>query len=194
MERQHLSERIDANRIYLRKHELALAETMFRYVDQDRERLDQFMPWAKFVKTPEDERVYIQLTHDKWNQFELYDFGVFRRDDDVYMGNVGIHSISWINDRCEIGYWILGQFEGQGYMSEAVEALLGELFQRGFNRVEIRCSQLNQRSASIPRRLGFQLEACLEQHTLENGQYRDTLIFALLKSVYTSRQVEEKKS
>lgn len=68
------------------------------------------------------------------------------------MGNLGVHTISWENDRREIGYWILGQFEGQGYMTEAVDAVTAELFRHGFNRVEIRCSSLNSKSAGVPER------------------------------------------
>ena len=39
------------------------------------------------------------------------------------MGNSGVHIAQWESRCCELGYWILGDFEGQGYMSEAVTAL-----------------------------------------------------------------------
>ena len=77
------------------------------------------------------------------------------------MGNLGVHTIAWESRCCELGYWILGDFEGRGYMSEAIIALESVLFELGFQCLEIRCDALNQRSAKLPQRLGYTLEATL---------------------------------
>jgi RimJ/RimL family protein N-acetyltransferase len=181
-----LPEQIAAERITLKKHSLEIAEQMFGYVDQDRERLRVFLPWVDSTRSVEDERGYIKMTHDKWASNELFDFGIFRNSDSLYLGNCGIHSIAWPHNRCEIGYWILGAFEGQGFISEAVRALEKTLFEIGFNRVEIHCSSSNARSASVPRSNGYQLEGTLRQDAIENGTYRDTFVFAKLKSDWLS--------
>jgi uncharacterized cupin superfamily protein/RimJ/RimL family protein N-acetyltransferase len=183
MEKCHLPERIESSRIYLKKHSIDLAETMFQYVDEDRERLMRFLPWVKFTAKIQDEVDYIKMTHEKWDRYELYDYGIFSKDKNIYMGNVGIHTISWASDRCEIGYWILGRFEGQGYMSEAAATLTNTAFEMGFNRVEIHCDPENIRSANVPKHLGFCFEARLAQHTKDhNGNSRDSFVFARLKS------------
>jgi ribosomal-protein-serine acetyltransferase len=183
MEKRHLPERIESTRIYLKKHSTDLAETMFQYVDEDRERLARFLPWAKLKKKVEDEVDYIKRSNDKWDHHEVYDYGIFSNDENTYMGNVGVHSISWANDRCEIGYWILGKFEGQGYVSEAVAALTNAAYEIGFNRAGIHCDPENIRSANIPKSLSFRFEARLTQNSKDQyGNYRDTLVFARLKS------------
>ena len=92
------------------------------------------------------------------------------------MGNLGVHTIAWESRCCELGYWILGDFEGRGYMGEAIIALESVLFELGFQCLEIRCDALNQRSARLPQRLGFQLEATLRTE-LESPAYRDTMVF-----------------
>ena len=38
--------------------------------------------------------------------------GFFRKEDAVSMGNLGVHTIAWESRCCELGYWILGDFEG----------------------------------------------------------------------------------
>lgn len=83
MEKKHLPERIDAKRLYLQKHDLATAETMFKYVDQDRERLARFLPRVDFTKTVEDEIKYIKLSHENWAGFARYDYSIFRKQDGV---------------------------------------------------------------------------------------------------------------
>ncbi|MBP9707177.1 MAG: GNAT family N-acetyltransferase [Oligoflexales bacterium] len=96
-------------------------------------------------------------------------------------------SLSRENNRCEIGYWISGVFEGKGYISDALAALEISLFDIGFNRIEIHCSSLNSKSMSVAKRNSYQLEAYLKQEEIKNGAYRDTLIFAKLASIRTRK-------
>lgn len=123
-----------------------------------------------------------KFANRRWEKNELYDYGIFRKSDNLYMGNVGVHSIQWKTEVCELGYWILGDFEGQGYVSEAVRAIEQACFANGFERVEIRCSSVNFRSASVPMRLGFLLEGTLRSNQKDNGIRRNTLLFARLRS------------
>ncbi|KYG64596.1 GNAT family N-acetyltransferase [Bdellovibrio bacteriovorus] len=178
----HLPETIAASRVTLKKHRIELATEMFRRVDEDRERLGKFLPWVAWTKGIHDEREYIEMTHKQWADFKMFDYGVFLNDGDVYLGNVGVHTIAWEHNRCELGYWIVGGYEGQGYVSEAVKALEKVLFDEGFFRIEIRCSGANARSASVALRCGYMLEGRLRKHCIENGQRRDTLIYAKLKN------------
>lgn len=190
MKKLFLPNEIEASRVVLRKHSLELADQMFRYVDQDRKRLREFLPWVDSTRMINDEINYIRMTQEKWEQYSLFDYGIYRKSDSLYMGNCGVHSIAWEHDRCELGYWILGAFEGQGFMSESVRALENILFEVGFNRVEIHCSSLNLRSANVPRANGYRLEGVQRQDVIENGKYRDTFIFAKLKSEYQNRNAK----
>jgi RimJ/RimL family protein N-acetyltransferase len=182
MDKKAPPERIEGARVILKQHALAEAARMFEYVDRDRQRLRQFLPWVDAVESVEDERAYIESTIAKWASFDYFDFGIFRIGDGVYLGNAGVHSIAWGDDRCELGYWILGEFEGQGFISEAVTLLEKACFAIGFHRVEIRCSSRNQRSANVPKRCGYQLDGLLRQDAVENGGYRDTLVFSKLST------------
>ncbi len=110
----------------------------------------------------------------------MFDFGLFRKADGTYLGNIGVHSIAWKHRRCGLGYWMLGAFEGQGYMSEAVGLVERAAFALGFHRIEMRCSSANARSASIPRRNGYRLDGVLRQDAIEDGAFRDTLVFSKL--------------
>lgn len=190
MEKVFLPNEIESKRIVLRRHSLELADQMFRYVDQDRKRLREFLPWVDSTRTINDEISYIRMTQEKWDHHSLFDYGIYRIEDSLYMGNCGVHSIAWENDRCELGYWILGAFEGQGFMSESVRALEKILFEVGFNRVEIHCSSLNLRSANIPQANAYRLEGIQKQDVIENGKYRDTFIFAKLRSEYQNRHAK----
>ncbi|WII70815.1 GNAT family protein [Bdellovibrio sp. 22V] len=175
-----LPESLTGERVTLRKHNLELAETMFQYIDQDRKRLVH-LPWVDFTHGVHDERDYIEMTHREWEDFKMFDYGLFRNEGDVYMGNIGVHTIAWDHDRCELGYWILGNFEGHGYVSEGVRLLEKTLFDVGFHRIEIHCSGANTRSGAVAERCGYKLEGVLREHAVEQGARRDTRVYAKLK-------------
>jgi RimJ/RimL family protein N-acetyltransferase len=182
MEKKNLPEKIEASKVTLKRHSLETAAKMFSYVDADRERLGEFLPWVKDTKTVEDEIEYIKMTHEKWKMGTLFDYSIFEGEKGEYIGNVGLHTISWVHDRCEIGYWILGRFEGGGLISAAVSALEETCFDLGFNRIEIRCSSFNRKSAGVPKRLGYQLDGVLREDSREGGKYSDTLVFSKLRA------------
>lgn len=179
---------INSERVVLKKHTLKQAPLMFDYVKKDQKRLQRFLPWPKHIKTVKDEVNFIKTTHKWWKEKTHFDFGIFRKSDQMYMGNIGIHSISWNNHRCEIGYWILGDFEGQGYMSEAVRALEGAMFRMGFHRIEIRCSTLNKRSANVPRACGYTHEGTLREDGIDMGKFRNTMVFGKLKKEWNQQK------
>jgi len=173
--------KITTERLELQAYRLEFAPTMFKYVVKDRKRLARFLPWPNSMKTVKDEIHYIKLMQKAWKGFQNFDFCIFRKSDGVYMGNIGAHSIHWNHHRCEIGYWILSDFEGNGYMSEAVRALESALFKIGFNRIEIRCNTKNARSARIPLSCGYKHEGTLRQDGIDMGKFRDTMVFGKLK-------------
>jgi len=154
---------------------------MFATIDQDRARLEQFLPWVPKTLSVQDSQSYIQSTLARWENSELFDYGLFTKAKSTYVGNVGVHTLDWVNECCEIGYWIAGAFSGQGLISEAVQMLTETAFEVGFHRVEIRCEPGNQKSANVPKLLGFLSEGCLRQNLKSaNGKFRDTLVFARL--------------
>lgn len=181
MENTFLPEEIAGERVILRRHKAELAQTMFDYVNKDRIRLRVHLPWVDSTNSVDDEANFIHFANESWNKFSLFDFGIFRITDGVYMGNIGVHSIDWKNEVCELGYWILGEFEGQGFVTEAVGALEDACFAIGFERVEIRCSSMNFRSASVPLRCNYTMEGCLRGNRIVNGKRVNTFVFSKLK-------------
>ena len=192
---QFLPEYIQGERISLKKLHVDLADKLFQYVDQDRKRLAQFLPWPNFMKSVNDEIDFINEANEAWKERKGFHFGIFRNSDNEYMGNIGLFSVSWINCSLEMGYWILGKFEGNGYMTEAVRTLEKTLFEMGFNRLVIRFDPLNKKSGSIPRRLNYVHEGTLREVVLlENNKVRSLSVCSKLKSDYEKEKQNEKSN
>ncbi len=174
--------RIEGTRLLLKKLELRWSKMIFDVIEKERERLSVFLSGIRMSKTLEDQEAYIKKTEDSWDSMISFDYAIFLQGEETYIGNIGIHSISWKDGRGEIGYWISQEFEGKGYISESIELLEKILFSLGFHRLEIRCSPLNEKSVNVAKRLHYRQEGHLRENILEEDVYRDTFIFAKLAS------------
>lgn len=177
MMKQHFPSEIETKRLILRKHALKLAPRMYSAIDSDRNHLGQYLPWVEFTSCAEDEASFIYECHRQWDQFEMYDYSMFLKQDDSFLGNVGVHSLAWLGAKCEVGYWLLSSFEGQGFVTEAVQMLVQQAAALGFLRVEIRCALENKKSVGVPKRLGFKFEGQLHQATMVRGRPQDVLVY-----------------
>lgn len=180
MDKKYFPEKIQTQRLVLKRNGPAHAKAMFHCVDQNRQHLFQFMPWSQNTKAIQDTKSYLDLMDNNWKEQIEFDYGIFRND--VYIGNFGVHSINWDREHCEIGYWISSEFEGAGYVSEALAAVEDVVFQIGFHRIEIRCSANNLRSAKVARNNGYALDGTLRELAIDNGQRVDQLLFSKLRS------------
>ncbi len=182
MEKEYLSDTVHGERIKLKQHKVELAQKMFDYVVEDKDRLLEFLPWPKHIQTINDEINFINRCIKQFDNYESVHYGIYRNSDDEYMGNISAFKFDWDDFHCEIGYWILGKFEGRGYMSEAVKLLEEALFAIGFNRLVIRCNPKNERSYSIPKRLNYQLEGTQRQIMVLKDGFADLDVYSKLKT------------
>lgn len=185
---RNFSEKLMGKSICLCKNEESAAEEMFNVIAANRDQLTEFLPWPDKIKTVKDQLNYIKMTNESWKQKALFDYGVYLLSNQKFIGNVGVHSIEWRHSRCELGYWIAKDMSGRGFITEAVQLLQAECFRLGFHRIEIRCSSKNEKSAIVALRNNFVLEGYLKDEMIENGQFRDTLIFAKLASQYKATE------
>ena len=112
-------------------------------------------------------------------------YGILDAADTEVIGGTGLHPRSGPEAR-EIGYWIGAEHEGSGMISESTAALTRVGFELlALDRIEIHCDPLNTRSAAVPRRLGYELEATLRRRLPQaDGSLRDAMIWTLFADAY----------
>ena len=82
-----------------------------------------------------------------------------------------------------IGFSMDGRIRGRGYASEAMRALLDFGFVTlGLHRITALADVENARSHVVLEKLGFRREGRLSQNFLVRGMWRDSDLFALLRS------------
>ena len=166
--------------ITLRAWEETDIERGFDAVTRNREHLQQFMHWMSPEYSIESSRKFMTDGIAKRESKESLGLGIFRGD--KLLGSVGFVKFDWTPRRTEIGYWISKDEEGKGIITRATKLLIDYAFDElDMNRVEIRCSTENIRSAAVPERLGFKKEGHLRQAEFRNGHMHDFYIYGLLR-------------
>jgi len=109
--------------------------------------------------------------------------GLERRDDGALLGTCTLYHFHWSNRRADIGYALAFDAWGQGYMGEALAALVGHGFDElGLNRLEADIDPRNLASARALGRLGFREEGLLRERWIVEGEVSDSAIWGLLRS------------
>jgi RimJ/RimL family protein N-acetyltransferase len=98
-----------------------------------------------------------------------------------HIGDVGVN-LADNRMQAEIGYTFAPRWQGHGYATEAVRAMVAHLFRaRGLHRVSAECDARNLASARVLERAGFRREGLLRQHTWIKGEWTDDLLYGLLE-------------
>ncbi|MFZ4772593.1 MAG: GNAT family N-acetyltransferase [Chlamydiia bacterium] len=174
---------LKTSRILIRPHRLDDTPNLHKAVEDSFDELHRWMPWARTAQSMEATDAYVQFSKSCWNlelPIEL-PFLIFDVTETHILGCISLHHIDWSVPHFELGYWCNKAYRGKGYITEAVALLTEHAFKElKAERVSICCDVLNTKSANIPRRLGFTLEARLIHHRrLPSGELSDTFVFAL---------------
>ena len=144
--------------------------------------LKQWLPFAQEIPSLEETEISLREAHIKFLERENFRFLIFLKDSREFVGTASLQSVDWEVRKCEIGYWIHTKYSGNGYITEAVKALMEfGMTELGFARIEIRCESGNTPSRAIPEKLGFKLEGILinEDLSADGKHLTDICIYAV---------------
>lgn len=163
-----------------------VAEELFAVIDRNRERLQQWLPWAVPDYSIEHTREFLRAQAiETANEESL---GMTIRHKGAICGAIGLHKIDWRNKNSAIGYWLDGAHEGKGIMTAACRAMLSEAFSNlGLHRIEIRCATWNHRSSAIPKRLEFVEEGILKEAEWVHDRWLDLRVYSMLAQDWKTR-------
>ena len=119
----------------------------------------------------------------EWRNDEGFSFLIFAKPDDLMVGGLGITNVRrGVAQMASIGYWTGIPYVHQGYMTEAVKAALEFSFtQLGLHRIEAACIPDNIASRGLLEKIGFRSEGEARAYLKINGEWRDHLLYAILR-------------
>jgi RimJ/RimL family protein N-acetyltransferase len=143
---------------YLRWFTVADAPAVARAVDES---LDHLKPWMAWADARSGDALFqrsrLRTLRSLMERGEEWQYGVFDGDDERVLGSIGLMTRRG-PATLEIGYWLHVDAGGHGYATRGAAALTEVArAEPGIRTVVIYCDEANQRSAAIPRRLGYTL-------------------------------------
>jgi ribosomal-protein-alanine N-acetyltransferase len=141
-------------------------------------------PWLYAPQTAEDFREYLVRAMRPTSEFFL----ACRLEDDALVGFLNLGEIVRGGfQSAYLGYGGVAAHAGRGYMTEALELVLGETFTRlGLHRVEANIQPGNAASIALVRRVGFELEGLSPRYLKIGGRWRDHERWAILSERWSA--------
>ena len=179
---------IETERLLLRKITLNDASDMFEYASNPE--VSEYTMWSTHTSI-EDTKYFLQSLTKMYKRRELVDWGIVHKAEKKFIGTCGFVEWSMTHSRAEIGYALSRRYWGEGYMSEAVNAVIEFGFREMLlNRIMTRCEVNNIASARVMEKVGMQLEGILRQHLFVKGRYWDLKIYSILREEFFDNIVE----
>lgn len=118
----------------------------------------------------------------------LFQWGIERREDGEVLGTCTIFNIHRDSMRAELGYCLRSPHWRQGYMREALTALIDYAFATlRLRRLEADVDPKNANSLRILERMGFQREGLLRERWNVGGDIQDSVFLSLLAREWRGR-------
>lgn len=171
---------LKTDRLILREMTLDDVEFYFRHFNNEKIVEGSCFPGPGSLEAARAELERYCITPFKENRGIRW--GLVRKGCDELIGTCGYYDWNKTARRAEIGYDLAPSYWGHGIMAEALRAVLKYGFEKmELNRIQAIIDSKNVRSMKLVNRLGFKKEGVLRQRSYFNGQFRDDVIFSLLK-------------
>ena len=125
---------------------------------------------------------HIKSINDKIEENLDINWAVTEKNSDKCIGIMGFYRTQPEHFRAELGYMILPEYWGKGYVTEAVTTLLNFAFNTlKFHSIEAVIDSRHKASERVLQKNGFTKEAHFVENFYYNNEFTDTVIYSLLK-------------
>jgi len=115
-------------------------------------------------------------------------FAIILRDGDQLCGGIGLR-VEEEHRRAELGYWIGVPYWGNGYATEAGQAVLRYGFEQlRLNRIFAIHFHHNAASGRVLTKLGMRHEGSLRQHIAKWGEFLNSEVYGILRKEWEALQ------
>jgi RimJ/RimL family protein N-acetyltransferase len=180
-----------SERLLLRRYRTSDITMYYQMLRRNVEHLYEFLPpFLTDLHSEEDIKTWFDRQDTEWNARTLFIFGAWDKVTRVYVGESYLANPDWNVPRIEVGYFLVKEFTGKGYATEAANAAIRYAFEQlKVLRIDLRCAADNTASIQVAKRCGFTQEGCFRQHhRRKDGTLVDTLWYGLLLSEWQNMQ------
>jgi len=124
----------------------------------------------------------IRENHSMFQAKQGISWAIEDAEQQSFLGYFLLWNFNHKHARAEIGYALLPENWGNGYMKETFATMLPFAFKTlKLHRLEANINPYNTRSEQLLNASGFKKEAHFKEHYLFNGKFLDSVIYSLLE-------------
>jgi len=185
-ERTMFPETHESERLLFRPPRVSDAEAVFQRYSQDGE-VTRFLTWAPHTSI-EQTREFLAESERWWRDGTRFPWLLIDRQTDRVLGMIELRvdqGPAADGRRAEVGYVLARDAWGNGYMTEALRAVIDlALCDERLSRIWATCDVENRASARVLEKAGMVVEGRLRRHAVHpnlDSQPRDSLIYAIVR-------------
>jgi ribosomal-protein-alanine N-acetyltransferase len=168
---------LDTERLVLRALRSDDLDDLYSYASDPQ--IDRFTPWTHYLSR-EEARADLEEFLAEYERDGLGAWGIEHRTDRRLIGIASFSPPQRHHRRVELGYTIARAYWGQGYATEAVQALIRFGFERmDLVRIEAVVLPDHAASARVLERAGMSFEGLLHSYQIWRGRPRDLRMYAV---------------
>lgn len=177
---ESFDERIETDQLLLRPYQEGDESDFMRLIQENQSILNPaFDGRLARVKGLEDARTQVQQLRTSWDNRRTFDFGVWVKATNSYIGNIALKNLDHKIPKAEIALYFTAWPKTKNYVQEALQHTLQFAFDTMMlNKVYIRCTSANNFYGDLAQECGFVKEGVFR------SDYRDTDADELLDLTY----------
>ncbi|HSZ52307.1 MAG TPA: GNAT family protein [Caulobacteraceae bacterium] len=147
----------------------------------------KFMPWGPNTEDDTHEFLKRVVAESATEPRGEYGLAIELSAERQVVGSIALHPVDLPNGTMMTGYCLRRDLWGRGLIFEGARALLGAGFgQLGLHRIFATCDVRNTGSWRVMEKLRMRREGLLRKDRLVHGEWRDTLVYAVLAEEWGS--------
>ncbi|MCI1615892.1 GNAT family N-acetyltransferase [Heyndrickxia oleronia] len=136
--------------------------------------------YLPYPYTLEDALTWIGHHLDHFNADKSYEFAITDKENGRVYGAIALSNNKKFNNG-ELAYWIGEEFWGNGYATEAAQAILRFAFdEKKYHKVFARYFHSNLASGRVMQKLGMKKEGIFIDHVKKENQYVDLVYYGII--------------
>ena len=145
------------------------------------------LPWAQQAQSQDISEDYCQTCYAAWVMGLRWPLLMWEKASGQFAGSIGFHQMDHETATWELGYWCSLPCQGQGLMSEAVQALCSHVLQQ-WPQVSMLCriDERNSASLRVVQKAGFRLEK-QESLVSDSGEAYQVHHYVLGRALHTGQ-------
>ncbi|GAB3935877.1 GNAT family N-acetyltransferase [Larkinella terrae] len=167
---------LSTDRLILRQFKTADSSDLF--VLRSNPEIMRFIP-RPLARSVQDASLLIQSFNEGIRANEMITWAIALRNSAEVIGTIGFVRMNKANYRAEVGYLLRADYQGTGFMREALTAVVNYGFRTlKLHSIEAVVDPENRASAKLLERCGFEKEGHFKENKYFNGRFYDSVFYS----------------